>query len=101
MLTHTYLAVLGCIKDVHSTGFDAIGFDPSIQSKAALSAPAIPIWKRAIVPEGRQRQAQDENKHRHKDVTLRMVQSRLVHNCLFLFILTRPDGGEGRKTMQK
>lgn len=50
---NTHLAVLGCVKDVHSTGFDAIGLGPSVQSEPALSAPAVSTWKRAIVPEGR------------------------------------------------
>lgn len=46
-----YLAVLWCVEDVHCAGFDAIGLGPSVQSKAALSAPPISAWKTAIVPE--------------------------------------------------
>lgn len=61
--TRTYLAVLWCVEDVHSAGFDAVGLGPSVQSEAALSAPTVPAWKRAIVPGERQtkKQAQDEN----------------------------------------
>lgn len=51
--THTYFAVLWRVEDVHSAGFDAIGLGPSVQGEAALSAPAISAWKRAIVPGGR------------------------------------------------
>ncbi len=52
--THTHLAVLWCVEDVHSAGFDAVGLGPSVQSKAALSAPTVSAWKGAIVPEERQ-----------------------------------------------
>lgn len=52
--THTHLGVLWWIKDVHSAGFDAVGLGPTVQSKAALPAPAVPTWKRAIVPKKRQ-----------------------------------------------
>lgn len=49
----TYLAVLWCIEDVHSTGLDTVGLGPSVQSEAALSAPTVSVWKGAIVAGGR------------------------------------------------
>lgn len=56
--THTHpntnLAVLGCVEDVNSAGFDTVGLGPSVQSKAALSAPTVSAWKRAIVPAEKQ-----------------------------------------------
>lgn len=59
---HTHLAVLWRVEDVHSAGFDTVGLCPSVQSKAALSAPAVAAWQRAIVPGERQ----TKNKHSTK-----------------------------------
>lgn len=63
--THTHLAVLWCVEDVHSAGFDAVGLGSSVQSEATLSAPTVSAWKRAIVAkrkrQTKKKKAQDEN----------------------------------------
>ena len=48
--SHTHLAVVWCVEDVNSAGFDSVGLGPPVQSEAALPPPPVPTGQRTIVP---------------------------------------------------
>jgi hypothetical protein len=48
--SHTHLAVVWCVEDVNSAGFDSVGLGPPVQSEAALPPPPVSTGERTIVP---------------------------------------------------
>lgn len=45
-----YLAILGCVEDVHGAWLNTVGFGPLQKRKSAFPSTPISIGQRAIVP---------------------------------------------------